>query len=107
MSATDQQQVLQMLQSDWDLHIAGTISEEEILLQLEKRILHIADKNPEVFFQLMYRLDVPEEKVRNVLFETDAAMQIAKMVYKRQLQKIEARKWFKNDEREVDNDLKW
>lgn len=107
MQVSDQQQVADMLQADWGLQMPGYVSEEAILEQLEQRILAIADKDPEAFFQLMYRLDVPEQKVRSVLFEQDAGMQIAKLVYKRQLQKIEARKMFRSAEHEVDEDLRW
>lgn len=107
MQVSDQQQVAAMLQADWGLQLPELVSEEAILEELEKRILAIADKDPEAFFQLMYRLDVSEQKVRSVLFEQDAGMQIAKLVYKRQLQKIEARKMFRSEENEVDEELRW
>lgn len=107
MFSADQQQLLELLRSDWDLQFTGTVSEDDILKLLEQRILQVADKSPEAFFQLMYRLDVPEDKVRNVLFKPEAPMEIAKLVYKRQLQKVEARKWFKTDDSEADSDLKW
>jgi hypothetical protein len=107
MQFSDQQQVVSMLQADWGLQLPEFVSEEAILEQLEKRILAIADKDPEAFFQLMYRLDVSEQKVKSVLFEQDAGMQIARLVYKRQLQKIEARNMFRSAESEVDEDLKW
>jgi hypothetical protein len=107
MQVSDQQQVVDMLQADWGLQLPGFVSEETILEQLEKRIMAMADKDPEAFFQLMYRLDVSEQKVKSVLFEQDAGMQIAKLVYKRQLQKIEARNMFRSAASDVDEDLKW
>ena len=107
MQVSDQQQVMEMLQADWGLLLPEIVSEETILEELEKRIMVLADKNPEAFFQLMYRLDVSEQKVKSVLFEQDAGMQIAKLVYKRQLQKIEARNMFRTAASDVDEDLKW
>ena len=106
MEVSEQKDLVQSLQSDWGLQLPELVSEEEILKQLERRVLELADKNPESFFQLMYRLDIPEQKVKAVLFEPDAAKQIASLIYKRQLQKIEVRKMFHND-KEIDDELKW
>lgn len=107
MPVSKQQELIQLLQTDWGLQLPDLVSEEEILLQLEKKVLQLADSNPEAFFQLMYRLDIPEQKVKAVLFEEDAASQIARLIYKRQLQKIEARKLFRQHDEEIDNELKW
>ncbi len=96
-----------MLEADWGLQLPDVVSEETILKHLEQKILELADRNPEAFFQLMYRLDVAEQKVKSVLFEPDAGMQIAKLVYKRQLQKIEVRKLFRAKDDVADDDLKW
>lgn len=96
-----------MLEADWGLQLTDVVSEETILKHLEQKILELADRNPEAFFQLMYRLDVAEQKVKSVLFEPDAGMQIAKLVYKRQLQKIEVRKLFRAKDDVADDDLKW
>ncbi|MBL7717230.1 MAG: hypothetical protein JNL72_00230 [Flavipsychrobacter sp.] len=107
MPESQQSELVQLLQAEWGLQLTGQVSEEVILAELERRVLAIADKNPEAFFQLMYRLDVPEQKVKAVLFEPDAAMQIARLIYRRQLQKIEARKAFNNAAEDVEDDLKW
>jgi len=96
-----------MLQGEWGLQLPDIVSEEAILEQLERKVMELADKNPERFFQLMYRLDVSEQKVKAVLFEQDAAMQIAKLIYKRQLQKIEARKMFATEKKDIDEELQW
>jgi hypothetical protein len=55
----------------------------------------------------MYRLDIPEQKVRSVLFEPDAGMQIAALIHKRQLQKIEARRMFRHPDVDIEDELKW
>jgi hypothetical protein len=102
-----EQQIAQQLQQDWELQLPDVISEEVILSQLEKRVIYLMDRNPEGFFQLMYRLDVAEHKVTTVLYEEDAAMQIAKLIYQRQLQKIASRKLFKDNDNSADKDLRW
>ena len=107
MEVSEQQEVIRMLEADWGLQSPEGVSEEAILKLLEQKILQLADKNPEAFFQLMYRLDVSEQKVKSVLFEPDAGMQIARLVYKRQLQKIEVRKLFREKGDIAEDDLKW
>ena len=107
MTASEQQQIAEQLQKEWELQLPDTISEQEIVQQLEKRVMYLIEKNPEGFFQLMYRLDVPESKVTIVLYEEDAALQIAKLIYLRQLQKIQSRKLYSSNNTDIDKDLEW
>lgn len=106
MQVSEQQQIAQQLQQEWELRLPDMVSEEAILEQLEQRVMYLIDKNPEAFFQLLYRLDVPEHKVTAVLYEQDAAMQIAKLIYQRQVQKIKSRELFRK-ENSIDRDLEW
>ena len=106
MQVSEQQQIAQQLQQEWELRLPEMVSEEAILKQLEQRVMYLIDKNPEAFFQLLYRLDVPEHKVTAVLYERDAAKQIAKLIYQRQVQKVQSRKLFRNDN-SIDKDLEW
>ena len=61
------------------------------------------------FVQLLYRLDVSEQQVRNSLSNTTtnlAANTIAELIIERQLKKIEMRKLFKKDDN-IRDDEKW
>ena len=107
MRVSEQKDLVQSLRAEWGLQLPELVSEEEILQQLERKVIELADRNPESFFQLMYRLDIPEQKVKLVLFEPDAAAQIAGLIYKRQLQKIEVRKMFHRHDYDIDDELKW
>ena len=51
------------LQSDWELRLPDTLSEEAILKLLAERIVLVLERGPETFFQLMYRLDISEKKL--------------------------------------------
>lgn len=101
-----QQEIYNALYRQWDLQPVDVISEEEIKHQLAVRILMLMDKNPEQFFQLMYRLDISEQRLKTIWADSDAADKIASMVYERQLQKLQSRRSNKNNNSE-DPDLQW
>lgn len=81
--------------------------EEELLRLLADRVATILQSGPEPFFQLMYRLDIPEKKLSAILHEDDAPQKIARLIYDRQLQKMKSRQENKPGNEEVDEDLKW
>jgi hypothetical protein len=58
---------------------------------------------------LLYRIDVPEKKLRYLLEQQqgeNAPLLIADLIIERQLQKIESRKQFKKDD-PIPDDEKW
>lgn len=102
-----QHEIFEALYKQWELQTVDVITEEEIKRQLAKRILLLMDRNPEQFFQLMYRLDIPENKLRVIWADADAPDKIAAMVYNRQLQKIQSRLNNKGQQYTEDPDLRW
>jgi len=107
MNAIELQQTAQALQQQWDLQIPDIVSEETILKQLTNRVIYFLEKGPEDFFQLMYRLDISEKKLTGVMNETDVAEKIAKLIYDRQLQKIQSRIATKKEAANKDPELEW
>jgi hypothetical protein len=101
-----QQEIFDVLYKQWELQPVDVISEEEIKRQLANRILLLMDRSPEQFFQLMYRLDVPEQQLKMIWADADAPEKIASLVYDRQLQKLGSRRSNKNYGPE-DPDLQW
>ena len=92
---------------DWDLKLPDALSEEAILKLLADRIVTVLERGPETFFQLMYRLDISEKKLNAILLEDDVAMKIARLIYDRQLQKIQSRMAHRKMHENGDPDLKW
>ena len=92
---------------DWDLKLPDTLSEEAILKLLADRIVTVLERGPETFFQLMYRLDISEKKLNAILLEDDVAIKIARLIYDRQLQKIQSRLTNKMKRENDDPELKW
>ncbi|MEZ5017991.1 MAG: hypothetical protein R2800_13110 [Flavipsychrobacter sp.] len=102
-----QQYINQALQQDWEIDLADKVSKEEIIGLLAMRIGHIIERTPEAFFQLMYRLDIPEQKLNNAMKGMISTEEIAEMVYNRQLQKAKSRLQYKQDDQSKDKDLDW
>lgn len=102
-------ELVKTLRDSWELDIQDTFSEEEILLQLGRKLSRLLERNPEEFFQLLYRIDIPEHKLNTVLQQTDALGVLAKMIYDRQLEKIQSRQKYKGyfDNDKVDGELRW
>lgn len=101
------QEVATELAKDWALMIPENVTEEAILQLLADRVVTLIERSPEEFFQLMYRLDVSEKKLNRVLQEADVAQQIARLIYNRQLQKIESRALYRSQNDSEDPEMKW
>lgn len=96
------------LRAEWELELPDNLSEEAIINLLAARIVKIIERGPDVFYQLMYRLDISEKKLNAVLQCDDKAYQIARLIYERQLQKIQSRIKYKTGKvNDVDDELKW
>jgi len=101
------QETASALKGDWDLQLPETLSEEAILKLLADRIVTVLERGPETFFQLMYRLDISEKKLNAILQDDDVAAKIARLVYDRQLQKIQSRRVNKVKKESDDEELRW
>lgn len=102
----EQQIVAQAIEKDWGIQLAGMVSEQEIIDKLALQIAVIAEKGPETFFQLMYRLDIPEKQLVNAMHDKQVALEIARLVYNRQLQKVRSRAYYKGKPGD-ETDLSW
>jgi hypothetical protein len=103
----DQEELLEILQRDLGLERPTVISKEAILEALEWRISQLLQQNSGKFFQLMYRLDVSEKKLRRALADRENGVKnIAVLVFDRQIQKIHSRKRFPRGSNE-DEELSW
>jgi len=94
-------------QKEWGIALPEIISEGTILQALEQAVVSQLQKRPESFFQLMYRLDISEQKVNAAMQTDNAPARIARLIYDRQLQKIQSRQQYKTDNEEDDEELKW
>ena len=85
-------------------------NEQQILdlnQSLEQKVLEWIQSGAEEFFQMLYRLDISEKKIKEVLHHEDIAKQIAQLIYERQIQKYNSRLVNKTSAEEKDKDLLW
>ena len=104
---SEQEVLLSALQKDFPIEVSSIISKEEILNQLEVLVSAYLTQQPERFFQLMYRLDIAEPKLKEALTDpTEGVSKVANLIYERQLAKIRSRAKF-SGKKMSDNDLQW
>ena len=98
---------------DWDLATTapkdaapdGTVpegpwSETALEIQLAEKINQLIQQDFGALVQLLYRIDVPEAKLRRMLDDNtgeDAGRLIARLIMERQWQKIETRRKYRRD----------
>lgn len=95
-----------VLNRNFDLELPETIGREKILEALSMRIAEMLAGAPDQLFSLLYRLDIAEKDLKQVLKESlQPDRSIAELVYKRQLEKMQSRQQFRSDR--PDDELSW
>jgi hypothetical protein len=92
-----------------ELRLPDTVSYELLEELLAQRLETLISHHFQQFVFLLYRIDVPENQIRDIL-DSDAGAgayrKIAALLIERQLQKIKSRETFKTDPPE-DEEEKW
>jgi non-ribosomal peptide synthetase component F len=93
---------------EWGLDASSLHTKEDILAALAQRISALLMQDVVGFIQLMYRLDIPEDRLESALEAADASSLIAQLVWDRQIQKsILRRNAQPRAASEDDDDLNW
>lgn len=106
------QQMTQDLSASLDIQVGTDEQWEKLKHIISAKVSELMAKNPEQLMQLLYRLDVSERKVANVLQKNlldSAADDIAELILDRQLEKIETRRLYKSyaDNKQDDDAERW
>ncbi len=92
------------------LPVQTKMTYEQLVLWLTNKVSVLLKDDFSALIQLLYRLDISEEKLRYLLQQNKGeigATIIAKQMIERQLQKIETRKMFLKKEDDIPEDEKW
>lgn len=82
-------QVAALTCKDLDLSISTQHSFDELINELSKAIQYLIDTDFEKLMQILYRIDVDENKVRQAFgLEKEVAKEIALLVIEREKQKV-------------------
>ncbi len=91
-------QIIHVLKKDWEINLDDNLSFEELHHQLAGAINQLLVNDFNKLLNLLYRIDVSEEKLKSSLREfsdRDAKDIIATLVIERQLQKNKLREQYK------------
>ena len=97
------------INDSFEISLPADISFQELKEKLAAHINHLINHDFEKLVSLLYRIDVNENKIRQLLEQQggeDAAGLIADLIIERQLQKIKSRKETKSNN-EIPGDEKW
>lgn len=90
------------LKEDLEINISGEedISEEQLLQAITERVKQLMERNPELLFSYMYRLDVIEEKIQFALNKQMAIppyQALAQLILDRQKERILTKRKYKQE----------
>jgi hypothetical protein len=98
------------INSEWGLTVTQGVTEKDLAAVLAQRINELIKNDMGRLISVLYRIDVDEKKVREMLREnkeTDAGLIIAYLVIDRQKQKINTRNMFNTRVDDIDDAEKW
>ena len=101
------QETVSALQTHWGLQVPERLTEDAIIELLADKVVKILEQGPDVFFQLMYRVDISEKKLNAILQDDNVAHKIARLIYDRQLQKVKSRREHRARPEVDDPELEW
>lgn len=76
------------------LQKAPALTEATLRQLLARQVLYLLERDFERLLQSLYRIDVPEQRFKESLVSDDPAGQIADLMLKRELMKVETRRWY-------------
>jgi N-acetylglucosamine kinase-like BadF-type ATPase len=105
----EQEELIEQINKELLLELPQKISHEQLQEQLARHINHLINTNFEKLVYYLYRIDVNETKMKQLLQTNhdNAGEIIAAMIIDRQLQKIKSRKQFSKRDDGIDEEDKW
>ncbi len=106
----DHPNIISQLNQEWGLAVLPKVTEEDLLVVLAARINILIRSDLSHLIALLYRIDVDEKKIREMLMAqkgVDAGYIIAHLVLERQKQKIKTRELFKPRVDDIEEEERW
>jgi hypothetical protein len=102
--------VIKYLNEQFNTALTQEHSTEQLQSLLAQKINFLVENDFTKLVQILYRIDVPEQKLKILLKEntnTDAGKIIASLIIERQLEKIKYRELFNKNTPDEDEEEKW
>ena len=102
--------IIKYLDEKFELEVPVDITQEQLEIILAQRINYLIANDFNRLVQILYRIDVREQKLKELLKQNpgaDAGRIIAALVIERQLEKKKSREQFRNDSNNFTDEEKW
>jgi hypothetical protein len=102
--------LIKAIQTDWGIHLKDSVTEEQLLDVLSKKVNQLIQQDFPRLISLLYRIDVNESKLKQLLRENptaDAGILIAQLILERQNEKLKTRQLYGRREDGINDDDKW
>ena len=104
---SEQEEIRNEFQRMLMVELSPGVSRDDLLRQLAVAVSGLLEQNADAFFQLMYRLDISEQRLNEALKDKlHAVDKIASLIYERQIQKLHYRRQSPEIDPD-DDDLRW
>ena len=102
--------IIKYLNEKFELNIPVETTQEQMEIFLARRINQLIENDFTQLLQILYRIDVSEQKLRSLLKQntgTDAGRIIAVLIIERQLEKSRSRQVFRKDDKDINEEERW
>ncbi len=106
----ENEELIKSINKDLAMEMPDKILFEELKNRLSDYINYLIKNNFEKLISVLYRIDVSEKKLKNILqlnAKENAGKIIAQLIIERQLQKINAKKDYDTRNTNISDDEKW
>ena len=103
-------ELIPVIRQSLGIDLPDNISFEILKEKLSAHINHLIQADFEKLVSILYRIDVNEHKLKNMLMENngeDAGKIIADLIIERQVQKIKFRRQYNKRDENMSDDEKW
>ncbi|MBZ0202563.1 MAG: hypothetical protein IT281_02050 [Ignavibacteria bacterium] len=99
------QQVYEIISGNFELESRDILTLEDVKKVLADRIFYLLENNVEHLVQIIYRIDLNQEKVDNIFAnesKEDIASLLSDAIIERQLMKVQTRMKYKSEEKRLE-----
>jgi len=95
-------EIKSLISKNYEVDVINELSKEKLIEEVANRVEFFMENNMELFFNHLYRMDVNEKKVHDILYHSDTEdsvyVSLAKLIVERQFQRLETKRKFKQDD---------
>ena len=95
-------EIKSLISKNYNVESIDELSKNKLIEEVAKRVEFFMENNMELFFNHLYRMDVNEQKVHDILYHSDTEdsvyISLAKLIVDRQYQRLVTKRKFIQDD---------